>query len=135
MAKNNGSALMFDRSSIGLARHFMSRLLRTIFYALQITNDDFAALFWTTWQQKMPESLRKEYSQKMGSARTTAVGDKLTFNMVVYLIDYMGYDVKDVSMTLRHRQSGKTMEFSTADSLDDIDARILADKPSGITSL
>lgn len=136
MAKIVGTALMFGPDDIRETTAMLPRLMRIIFYALGITNENYMKRYWDWWREHHPDQTRKEFSQKAAADRGF-VGDrrKLTINMATGLLSAMGQEVVTISFTLKDQLTGEVRTFSTDDTVEKIDQQIADDNTIGVSSL
>ena len=136
MRKINGNALVFDAESVKSAKTLIPRLIRAMFYGLQITNDEFKSRFWTYYKENTPNGREKDFSLKSSSLRTTIADDeKVTIKLLNSAINTMGYKLDNISITVVDNLTGERFLFSTTQSIEDLDKMISERQKTGIGSL
>ena len=138
MSRVNGSPLMFNEEEVRTTgrAYLLPRLIRIIFYGLQITNDSYLNKYWDYYQMVNPGKTRKDFSFKSAADRDgIRQKTKLTFNMMSTVIRAMGWEIDAVDVRLRNVLTGETKEFSTDMTVADLDAMVAKDQEIGITSI
>jgi hypothetical protein len=114
----------------------LPKLIRIVFFGNQITNEGYLARYQDYWKRRFPGKDRKEFSQKAAADRKfLGELEKLTWKMMVDVLRAMGYEVDSVQITLHDRLAGTTTVFSTADSLEELRAKVAEHEKVGIDSI
>lgn len=130
MARDNPNALLFDEEDVKAATTaFLPRLIRAIFYGLQITNDGYLARYQEFFKSRYPNRTKKELAQKSAADRKfIRQVDKLTFNLMNHVINAMGWEIQGISVRIVDRVTGEVKTFSTDDTIEDLNRQIEAEK-------
>lgn len=136
MSRVSGSALMFDEDEVKSTTELLPRLIRVLFYGLQITNEGYLTQYYHYFRAISPDKTRKEFIQKAAADRKFLLDRrKLTFNMLRNVLSAMGYDVESVSINVRDRLTGDLKTFSTDDTVEKLKEMAERDKEVGIQSI
>jgi L-asparaginase/Glu-tRNA(Gln) amidotransferase subunit D len=136
MAKVNPAELVFNRDDVREANsHLLVRLIRVMFYKLRITNEDHARRYLRT-MKAMSRKSEKEINQDSTIARRfVREPGKVTYRLFSLEVLAMGYQLEEMSMRVRDRNTGQVYTFSTDMTADSIDKQQEEDEPTGLDSL
>lgn len=133
MARLPPHELMIKAADVKKTTAPIPRLIHIILYALRITNDQFAALY-TDFDK--PSEKKSSVHPRLGASRA-AMSNKhsATFYMFMNLLGILQYDLEDITVKIRDKNTGDIKEFSYSDTIEKLDDVTEKTHAIGIDSL
>lgn len=136
MAKFKGSSLIFDEDDVRRAGEPLPRLIRIIFYAMDITVDKYMDRYLRFLRETRRDRTPKENATKAAADRKTLIESEnsVTFKMMNGALQGMGFDIESVSVRFRDRATGEVHCFSTDDDVNSVNEFKAREKSIGLDS-
>ncbi len=139
MKRVDRSALFFDEEDVRKSTGFLPRLVRIVFYALGITNEEYGRRYERYIRENNGVANRVinhlQISANRKSLNESDRHDKsLTFKLFNTVINAMGYDIECVSVRMRDRVTDEVFTFSTDMTSDDLKVFSEKEKEIGVKS-
>ena len=127
---------MIDEEEVRTTTQFLPRLIRIIYYSLNIMTETFFDRHYAWCREQFPSMGPKEYRVRSSSDRQVLLDrNKLSFNKFQHLLVATGYDIECVSVRIRDRRTGELHIFSTDMTVDEINERLQKEQDIGLNSL
>ena len=122
MVKHQPSSLLVTRSHYEQSPEYLSKLIRGILYGERITNRQFHERYRIAFP---PEpGVQQRNTAALISARCADIYNNekfMSYYIFSSIVDVLGFDIKEMSVTIQSEDRTRTLTFSTAMSLKDID--------------
>lgn len=105
----SSTGLMFDKEAVLTQRNHLARLMKTIFFKLKITHDDFVRMFSQWWYRSGQTT---SMITNRGNLRRALEAEEPTIRTFFVLVfDVLNMDIIRLSMTGRSRDTGEVFTF------------------------
>jgi hypothetical protein len=129
MAKQDRSARFFTVENIRQTSDPLPRLIRLIFHYFQITNDSFADRYHRFYTHIYGTDRQgvSQINMKKNIDKNALINGRrnLTIKSFINVLKVFGFDIVEMTVTLKDSTSGELHTFSTTLSAEEIDAVIL----------
>ena len=130
MSKHLGSSLVFTEDDVKSTRVLLMRLIRTIFFGLGITNNDYIDRYHEHQAKIHDDKSQKEIQSMAVVDRKVMIEQRdITFKKLSHIAANMGYDIECVSVRLRDTLTKETIVFSTDDDIETL--KLMSKKAGG----
>lgn len=122
MVKQSASGLLVTRAHYTNSPDYLSKLIRGILYGERITTRQFHERYHETYPPIPGQSVRNLASRISAQCAEIYNNEKfMSYYIFSTIVDVLGFDIKEMSITITSEDKSKSYTFNTNMSLKDLD--------------